>query len=399
MNDINRKKILLVEDETINARLGTRTLEKHGYEVIHVNTGEGAVSAVRSEPGIDLILMDIDLGPGIDGTAAAEIILKDKDIPLVFLSSHTEPEVVEKTEGITSYGYIVKNTGETVLIASMKMAFRLFDAKKKEEAKEQKLREGEERYRSIFENTGTSMFLVGNDMTVEMVNDEFVCRFGYTRDEVAGIMKWTELVHPDYLGFMTEQHRLRRSNECAAVRGYEIKYITKSGEFRDAFLSVGMIPGTDQSIASMTDITDRKLAEDKLKLNIGTYLPALIDEIIGVFNLSIHVETDIIIEEFILDAKALSSLGIIINELISNSMKYAFNEQEKGIISISVSKKDNEVEVIYKDNGPGLPESFSMENSAGFGMQLIIILVQQLQGSLNINKEERLEFVIRFKAD
>jgi PAS domain S-box-containing protein len=76
-------------------------------------------------------------------TEAAAIILEQKEIPLVFLSSHTEPDVVEKTEGITSYGYIVKNSGVTVLLASIKMAFRLFEAKKREQEKEQALRDSE----------------------------------------------------------------------------------------------------------------------------------------------------------------------------------------------------------------------------------------------------------------
>ena len=49
----------------------------------------------------------------------------------MFLSSHTEPDVVEKTENITSYGYVVKNSGITVLDASIKMAFKLFNANSK----------------------------------------------------------------------------------------------------------------------------------------------------------------------------------------------------------------------------------------------------------------------------
>jgi PAS domain S-box-containing protein len=95
-------------------------------------TGEDAVEIVETTPGIDLILMDINLGSGIDGTEAAEIILRKHDLPLIFLSSHTEREVVEKTEEITSYGYIVKTSGETVLIASIKMAFRLRESHQKE---------------------------------------------------------------------------------------------------------------------------------------------------------------------------------------------------------------------------------------------------------------------------
>ncbi|HEY1406640.1 MAG TPA: PAS domain S-box protein, partial [Spirochaetota bacterium] len=77
---------------------------------------------------IELILMDIDLGRGMDGPQAAALILAQRDIPIVFLSSHIEPEIVQKTEKITSYGYVVKNSGDTVLLTSIKMAFRLHDA-------------------------------------------------------------------------------------------------------------------------------------------------------------------------------------------------------------------------------------------------------------------------------
>jgi len=94
-------------------------LEKHGYTVLTAGTGEQAVDLASSNNDIDLILMDINLGTGIDGTEAASMILENCDIPLAFLSSHTERDVVEKTEGITSYGYIVKNSGETVLLASI----------------------------------------------------------------------------------------------------------------------------------------------------------------------------------------------------------------------------------------------------------------------------------------
>ncbi len=123
-----QKTILLVEDEVFIALEQANTLEDRGYAVIMVNSGEQALQAVQADPGIDLILMDIDLGRGTDGTEAAELILKERDVPVVFLSSHTEPEIVEKTEKITSYGYVVKGTGATVLLASISMAFKLHRA-------------------------------------------------------------------------------------------------------------------------------------------------------------------------------------------------------------------------------------------------------------------------------
>ncbi|PKL10018.1 MAG: hypothetical protein CVV51_00795 [Spirochaetae bacterium HGW-Spirochaetae-7] len=123
-----RRTILLVEDEAIIAMQEKKALEKHGYAVILAYSGAQAVEVFKENGSIDLVLMDIDLGAGIDGTEAARIMLGSRDLPVVFLSSHTEPEVVEKTEGITSYGYIVKSSSATVLDASIKMAFKLFEA-------------------------------------------------------------------------------------------------------------------------------------------------------------------------------------------------------------------------------------------------------------------------------
>lgn len=140
------KTLLLVEDDSLLAMTETRWLSKAGYKVIHVPTGEKAVDTVKSNKDeIDLILMDINLGSGIDGTEAAREILCENDIPLLFLSSHTEKEVVEKTEKITSYGYVVKDSKEVVLLASIKMAFKLFNANKALREKEKALLESQAR--------------------------------------------------------------------------------------------------------------------------------------------------------------------------------------------------------------------------------------------------------------
>jgi len=153
MSTENKKTILLVEDEVITAMLEKQQLEKYGYTVHHITTGEKAVSTITEDNfQIDLILMDIDLGPGIDGTRAAEQILSHKDIPVIFLSSHTEPEVVEKTEKITSYGYVVKSTSIVVLDASIKMALKLFNAKIKHKLAEEKIQEMDVRMWKLFEN-------------------------------------------------------------------------------------------------------------------------------------------------------------------------------------------------------------------------------------------------------
>lgn len=123
------KNILLVEDEIFIALAGKATLEPNGYHVLTASSGEQAVEIATANESVDLILMDIDLGSGMSGTDAARRILEQRDVPLAFLSSHTDPRIVESTEGITSYGYIVKTSGATVLLASIRMAFRLHEEK------------------------------------------------------------------------------------------------------------------------------------------------------------------------------------------------------------------------------------------------------------------------------
>lgn len=120
--------LLYVEDEAIIALSQRRVLESHGFTVVHANSGEQAVTMAYSHPEIDLVIMDINLGPGIDGTEAAEQILAERDLPLIFLTSHSSREYVERVKLISNYGYVVKNSGEFVLIQTIESAFTLHDA-------------------------------------------------------------------------------------------------------------------------------------------------------------------------------------------------------------------------------------------------------------------------------
>ena len=196
--------ILLVEDEAIIALDQINQLKKHGYGVIHTLNGEKAVEIVKtSEHRIDLILMDIDLGKGIDGTQAAKRILEFEEMPVVFLSSHTEPEVVEKTEIITSYGYVVKNSGITILDASIKMAFKLFAAHKdilKHKSDAEKANKDLNitvdnlenanktliRLERAIETTKDIVFITNRDELITYINPQFTKIYGYTKEETLG---------------------------------------------------------------------------------------------------------------------------------------------------------------------------------------------------------------------
>lgn len=260
MNNIKQKTILLVEDEVIIALLETKQLRKEGYKVIHTTDGEKAVQiACSDDECIDLILMDIDLGSGLDGTDAAMEILKIKNIPILFVSSHIEKEIVAKTENITSYGYVVKNSSFTVLDASIKMAFKLFDAK-------QALQKQVDESNDLYNNAPCGYHSTCSDETIFCINDTELKWLGYNRDEIVG---------KRISDFMTQEGRKIYQEvfpvfkETGYVNNLEICYVRKDGTILPVLLTGNAIFDDEgnyfMSRSTVTDNTERKQADYILK--------------------------------------------------------------------------------------------------------------------------------------
>ena len=277
------KSILLVEDDILLAMLETRQLEDEGYIVIHMPSGEKAIEFVREKAEeIDLILMDIDLGMSMDGTEAASEILKDYDIPVVFLSSHTEKEIVEKTEKITSYGYVVKDSGITVLDASIKMAFKLYEAHQTLNIKNQEIESANKELQranilleDAFEQTPIPMVLVSMpDAVIRIANS--ACQ------ECLGIMDEPTPVGTPLLNFQPsykdydsqgnlgalEDLPLARALRGQKILNQERRIVTKDGIEHWSLVSGTPIYNKEGEIIAgyliFPDITDRKKAEAEI---------------------------------------------------------------------------------------------------------------------------------------
>ena len=92
--------------------------------------------------------------------------------------------------------------------------------------------------------------------------------------------------------------------------------------------------------------------------------------------------------------------GLIINELISNSLKYAFVNQEEGTIHIVVkggTKKEKDlVTITVNDNGPGLPKGLDFEDSPSLGLQLVTVLTKQLNGKITLDNSKGAKYTLTF---
>jgi len=227
-----QKTILLVDDDAIISLCWQMNLEKLGYHILTVSDGSSAVEAVKTDRNIDLILMDIDLGDGIDGIESSIEILKFKAVPIVFVSCHTEPEIIQKTEQVTSYGYIVKNSNIAVYDASIKMAFKLFSEKKKSMQIERVLK-------TSLDHIDQAIFISDEHGRIIQFNTGFA--------EVQGFSCKEECIeqladYPKVFDVYTEKGKFAELGDWALSRalngeiGTNIKYYIKRKDISDAWI-------------------------------------------------------------------------------------------------------------------------------------------------------------------
>ena len=133
-----------------------------------------------------------------------------------------------------------------------------------------------------------------------------------------------------------------------------------------------------------------------MEISIKGYLEPLIKEITSLFPNRGMVKIETQIEDFKLAAAVLSPLGMLINELITNAMKYAFIDRNDGLIKVSASIRDRGVRLMISDNGCGMPENLDFENSSGFGLGLVGMLVKQLDGTIRMEREKGTNIILEF---
>lgn len=204
---------------------------------------------------IDMVLMDVNLGTGIDGAQTARQILETRRLPIVFRSSYDEEEFVQRTEAIASYGYVSKQSGSAMLLAAIRMAFRLYDARQDLEERtrqlerrnkelremnanlesaqvgvlnrEEQLWQSERRFRAIAEGVPVGIFIAleGRFAYLNPAAAEF---FGASGPEQLFGTDIGKRIHPDSMPAVAE--RVRRLNNKEAVKEvYDHKWLRIDG--------------------------------------------------------------------------------------------------------------------------------------------------------------------------
>jgi PAS domain S-box-containing protein len=143
-------------------------------------------------------------------------------------------------------------------------------------------------------------------------------------------------------------------------------------------------------------------------INFSQYIKVLAESLLLTYRLDIEVNLDFDLEEnFFLDMDTAIPLGIVINEIVSNSFKYAFPGRDRGEIRIKLRREENgecknegfkstTFTLSISDNGIGIPKDLDIEDLDSLGLQLVTTLVDQLDGELELKRDNGTEFTIRF---
>ncbi len=338
------------------------------------------------------------------------------------------------------------------------------ERKKAEEA----LRASEEKYRVVFETTGTAIVIVEDDI-ISMVNTEFEKLSGYFKEEVEGKKSWRDFIIKEDLERIEKFYRMYKVSPSAVPDTYEVKACDKFGNIKDIFMRIALIPNTKKMVVSLLDVTEHKRAEENLRIsfkekeillrevhhrtknnlqvilslldlqsltigdkkmlggikdiqnrirsislvheklyqskdlsnvNLKDYIQELANALLKSYEGSKHrISLILDIDNIFISLDTITTCGLIINELLSNSLKYAFPNNRKGKIKLALhSKGDSEIELRISDNGIGLPEGLDFRNTKSLGLKLVQWLAEdQLEGEVILKREKGTEFLIKFR--
>ncbi len=154
-------------------------------------------------------------------------------------------------------------------------------------------------------------------------------------------------------------------------------------------------------IKSMGLIHDKLYRSENLaNIHFPGYVEDLVRGLVTTYSMTGKgVKLDLRVDPISLGIDNAIPLGLVINELVSNALKHAFPEEREGTISIRLQSQGDRAVLTISDNGIGFPEDLDFTNTKSLGMQLVVTLVEQLEGTIELDRNGGTEFRMTFKAE
>ncbi len=491
------RRVLLVEPDSPGGGSAAAALESLGYETAVEHSEAAAEARLRSDAGIGLALLDVDLD-GEDASARLAVSLPAiRDLPVVFLDARPGGPASDRVRDLPRYGYISRNAPPFILRSVLETAFDLFEARNRLSARVRNLDRLNDYSLRLDEQPYEGLRTFALDRLRDLSGAEITAFSGYVPERRELVLEAysraegsknpaIDFIGRRLLGMRTplspENHRRiveEKVGVMASIHDLSFGRIPPGlgglaerlvglGWFRGVSLlsggelfgtlgligPAGSLPPESDELLAFAEITagalKRKAAERKIqtllaekelllhevhhrvKNNMATvvglldlqsesveepaadalreaksrlqsmgtlyerlyrsddfreipleeYLPDLAAQVVGMFPKGGSVRVETRIEDLRFPVKTVSVLGIIVNELITNALKYAFRDREGGTIRISAVRRGRRAVVEIRDDGAGLPETLDPLATSSFGLRLVRVLTDQLKGTV-----------------
>lgn len=164
--------------------------------------------------------------------------------------------------------------------------------------------------------------------------------------------------------------------------------------------TLGVLMESQNRVRSIALIHEKLYgSEDLARIDFAEYIQSLVSHLFSSYGVNPNaISFKINVDDVLLGVDTAIPCGLIINELASNSLKHAFPDGRKGEIGIELCSADaSELELIVSDNGVGFPDETDFRNTRSLGLQLVVRLVKQLKGTIELNNGSGSVFVIKIK--
>jgi len=164
--------------------------------------------------------------------------------------------------------------------------------------------------------------------------------------------------------------------------------------------AVNVLKESQNRVKSMAMIHEKLYKSRNFsEINFADYIRSLVSDLFYSYGVdSNRVKTIILLEEVMMGLETAIPCGLIVSELVTNTLKYAFPHQEKGEFKIELhSDSDGFYDLIISDDGVGMPENINFDETDTLGLQLVNSLVNQLEGTIELSRDKGTKFNIKFK--
>ena len=248
-------RILIVEDELLFAIDLEGNLESLGYKVVEkVTNGKEAIEqAARLKP--DLIIMDIKLDGEMSGIDTSQIIKDTLDIPVIFLTAHSDSQTIEEAKLTEPFGFLLKPLRVDEVNSMIKTALHKHKI-------ENKLRESERRFRDLTDLLPQPVFEVALDGKITFANRSFMEYFSFDENDFSDGISFYKLFLQDTFPEISE--KFMEITQGISCLNYEFQTVDKNGKIKSSLFYANRI--TNKEIVTgirgtFTDISKRKEAE------------------------------------------------------------------------------------------------------------------------------------------